>query len=102
MADLGLFGANFQCFHDVIENGASSSQDKIVAFELSSYEWSQNLLCVVLLDKLMLELIRFPEETDSECLEWNQLKEVHHETRCHAVAFAPETLLAVLYGGNGF
>ncbi|XP_039439266.1 nucleoporin Nup37 [Culex pipiens pallens] len=73
-----------------------SFPDKIVAFELSSYEWSQNLLCVALPDKLMLGLIRFPEETDSECLEWNQLKEVHHETRCHAVAFAPETSLAVL------
>ncbi|XP_055530952.1 nucleoporin Nup37 [Wyeomyia smithii] len=73
-----------------------SFTDKISTFELSSYEWSQNLLCVALPDKLLLGVVRFPEESDLECFEWNQLKEIHHETRCHAVAFAPETSLAVL------
>lgn len=37
-----------------------SFPDKIVAFELSSYEWSQNLLCVALADKLILGVVRFP------------------------------------------
>lgn len=36
------------------------------------------------------------EESENDCFEWNQLKEVFHEYRTTAVAFSPETSLAVL------
>uniref|UniRef100_A0A182WDX9 Small ribosomal subunit protein uS2m n=1 Tax=Anopheles minimus TaxID=112268 RepID=A0A182WDX9_9DIPT len=69
--------------------------EQIITFELSSYEWSQNLLCIALMDKLVLGSVRFPEENENECFEWKQLKEIHHKSRPHSVAFAPETSLAV-------
>uniref|UniRef100_A0A4Y0BVR7 Nucleoporin Nup37 n=1 Tax=Anopheles funestus TaxID=62324 RepID=A0A4Y0BVR7_ANOFN len=73
-----------------------SLPEQIITFELSSYEWSQNLLCIALMDKLVLGSVRFPEENDNESFEWNQLKEIHHKSRPHSVAFAPETSLAVV------
>ena len=36
----------------------------------------------------------FKEETDTELVEWHQLKEISHELRCNAIAFAPETSLS--------
>lgn len=36
------------------------------------------------------------EETETETFEWHQLKEIAHETRCHAICFSPDTSLAVL------
>uniref|UniRef100_A0A182MTG3 Small ribosomal subunit protein uS2m n=1 Tax=Anopheles culicifacies TaxID=139723 RepID=A0A182MTG3_9DIPT len=73
-----------------------SLPEQIVTFELSSYEWSQNLLCIALMDKLVLGSVRFPEENENESFEWKQLKEIHHKSRPHSVAFAPDTSLAVV------
>ncbi|XP_053670411.1 nucleoporin Nup37 [Anopheles nili] len=73
-----------------------SFPEQIISFELSSYEWSQNLLCIALMDKLVLGSVRFPEESETESFEWNQIKEIHHNSRPHCVAFAPETSLAVV------
>ncbi|ETN67750.1 nucleoporin Nup37 [Anopheles darlingi] len=70
--------------------------EQIITFELSPYEWSQNLVCIALLDKLVLGSARFAEENKAECFEWHQLKEIHHSSRSHCVAFAPETSLAVI------
>lgn len=37
-----------------------SLPEQIITFELSSYEWSQNLVCIALMDKLILGSVRFP------------------------------------------
>ncbi|KAJ6648733.1 Nucleoporin Nup37 [Pseudolycoriella hygida] len=69
---------------------------QIYCFELSAYEWSQNLVCIAVESKIILGLIKFPEDSENEDFEWKNLEEIHHEPRCTAIAFAPETSLAVI------
>uniref|UniRef100_A0AAG5DLV7 Nucleoporin Nup37 n=1 Tax=Anopheles atroparvus TaxID=41427 RepID=A0AAG5DLV7_ANOAO len=70
--------------------------DEIVTFELSPYEWSQNLLCIALVDKLVLGSVHFPEEDEDDGFKWQQLKDIYHECYPRCVAFAPETSLVVI------
>uniref|UniRef100_A0A1B0D7F6 Uncharacterized protein n=1 Tax=Phlebotomus papatasi TaxID=29031 RepID=A0A1B0D7F6_PHLPP len=70
--------------------------DQISCFDLSSHDWSQNLCCVALSNRIIVGLIRLPEESHSDSFEWQVLKEIHHETRCHALAIAPETSLSIV------
>lgn len=70
--------------------------DQIYAFEISGSEWTTNLLCIAVTKKIILGIVKFPEESEIEQFEWHQLKELYHESRCHAITFAPETSLAVL------
>ncbi|KFB50084.1 AGAP011887-PA-like protein [Anopheles sinensis] len=77
-------------------NHTITLMDQIITFELSPYEWSQNLLCIALHDKLVLGTVRFPEESENDGFKWQQLKDIHHECLPRCVAFAPETSLVVI------
>lgn len=70
--------------------------DKICCFELSSYEFSLPLVAIALPDKIILALINFPEDNESECLEWKELKEIHSESRVEAIAISPESTLSAI------
>ncbi|XP_055693403.1 nucleoporin Nup37 [Lutzomyia longipalpis] len=69
--------------------------DQISCFELSSHDWSQNLCCVALSNRIIVGIIRLPEEESQSGFEWQILKEIHHETRCYSLTISPETSLAV-------
>ncbi|KAG4066524.1 hypothetical protein HA402_007160 [Bradysia odoriphaga] len=69
---------------------------QIYCFELSGYEWSQNLVCIAVQSKIILGVVRFPEDSENESFDWVPLEEIHHEPRCTSIAFAPETSLAVI------
>lgn len=70
--------------------------DKISCFELSSYEFSMPLVVIALTDKLILALIKFPEDNELECLEWKELKEIHSDARVEAIAISPESTLSAI------
>ncbi|XP_059608504.1 nucleoporin Nup37 [Phlebotomus argentipes] len=69
--------------------------DQISCFDLSSHDWSQNLCCVALSNRIIVGIIRLPEESHSDHFEWQVLKEIHHESRCSSLAIAPETSLSI-------
>ncbi|XP_069685180.1 nucleoporin Nup37 [Periplaneta americana] len=72
--------------------------DQIYQVEFSPYEWSQNIICIALANKIAVGNVKFQEEEDDleEELEFQLLREFHHETRVHALAWSPETSLSVL------
>ncbi|PSN45603.1 Nucleoporin Nup37 [Blattella germanica] len=72
--------------------------DQIYQVEFSPYEWSQNIICIALSNKIAVGDVKFQEEDDEleEELEFHLLREFHHETRVHALAWSPETSLSVL------
>lgn len=42
-----------------------SLDDQIQCFELSGYEWSQNLVCIAVQSKIILGIIKFPVSVSS-------------------------------------
>ncbi|XP_049810753.1 nucleoporin Nup37 [Schistocerca nitens] len=72
--------------------------DKVFWFELSPFEWSQNLLCIAFTNKITVGKLRFQEDEEEmeEKLEYVTIKEYHHTIRTHALAWSPETCLDVL------
>ncbi|XP_055904017.1 nucleoporin Nup37 [Eupeodes corollae] len=70
--------------------------EQIYGFEICGNDFAFNLVCVAVAKKIILGLLRFPEETDTETFGWERLKDIYHESRCHAIAFAPKTSLAVV------
>lgn len=72
--------------------------DQIFRVEFSPYEWSQNIICIALANKIAVGNVKFQEEDDDleDELEFQLLKEFHHETRVSALAWSPETSLSVL------
>uniref|UniRef100_A0A336LSZ6 CSON003920 protein n=1 Tax=Culicoides sonorensis TaxID=179676 RepID=A0A336LSZ6_CULSO len=78
---------------DNIPTHTINFSDKISCFELSSYEFTKNLICVALSDKIILGLLQFPEDSALECLEWKELKEIHSASRVESLAIAPNSTL---------
>jgi len=72
--------------------------DQIHRVEFSPYEYSQNLICIALANKIAVGNVKFQEEDDDleDELEFQLLREFHHETRVSALAWSPDTSLSVL------
>ncbi|CAG2055412.1 unnamed protein product [Timema podura] len=71
--------------------------DEVIKAEFSPFEWSQNLLCIALPNKIIVASIRFPEDdeeldADPEYLELEKFSQKH---RTLAIAWSPETSLNV-------
>ncbi|KAM7341847.1 nuclear pore complex protein Nup37 [Cochliomyia hominivorax] len=70
--------------------------EQITCFDICKTDFASNLICIAAEKKLILGLVRFPEESESEQFEWERLKDIYHESRCHALCFAPETSLVAI------
>lgn len=70
--------------------------DQIYCFEICGNDFAYNLICVATDKKLTLGLIKFPDESEADIFEWERLKDIYHESRCHSLSFAPETSLVVV------
>ncbi|KAL9874712.1 nucleoporin Nup37-like [Glossina fuscipes fuscipes] len=53
-------------------------------------------LCIAAHENFILSFVRFPEETESESFFWEKVKDIYHETRCHALCFTPDTSLMII------
>lgn len=98
---------------------------QIYCFQLSRYDCLSNLFCAALQHKVVIGQISFPvnvisclvsttfsirplnyylfhsnfglqEENDNDEFLWEELREIDHDTRCHAIAIAPDTSLLAL------
>jgi len=70
--------------------------DKISCFELGWSEFMTEFVCIALMDKIILAIIKFPEDNEMGCLEWKELKELHSDSRIEALSISPESSLAVM------
>uniref|UniRef100_A0A1B0C2F2 Uncharacterized protein n=1 Tax=Glossina palpalis gambiensis TaxID=67801 RepID=A0A1B0C2F2_9MUSC len=70
--------------------------EQITCFEMCSSQFATSLLCIAAHEKLILGFVRFPEETESESFFWEKVKDIYHETRCHALCFTPDTSLMII------
>uniref|UniRef100_A0A1B0FLK1 Nucleoporin Nup37 n=1 Tax=Glossina morsitans morsitans TaxID=37546 RepID=A0A1B0FLK1_GLOMM len=70
--------------------------EQITCFEMCSSQFASSLLCIAAYEKLILGFVRFPEETESESFFWEKVRDIHHETRCHALCFSPDTSLMII------
>lgn len=85
---------------DVISSATSTIEfkDEILRFELSPFEWSQNLVCIGFTNKIAVVRLKFQEDDEDieDGLEHTILKEFHHDVKVHALAWSPETCLDVM------
>uniref|UniRef100_T1GEE0 Uncharacterized protein n=1 Tax=Megaselia scalaris TaxID=36166 RepID=T1GEE0_MEGSC len=72
-------------------NHAIKFSEQVLAFELSHTEFGSNLACISLPNKLIIGTLRFPEESEEEEFFWQILREIHCESLCYSLCFAPET-----------
>ncbi|XP_071451263.1 nucleoporin Nup37 isoform X1 [Hetaerina americana] len=84
--------------------------NQIFAVEFSPYEWSQNLICLGLSTEIIVGVVKFQEDqpdeeedksetekcVDDECIEFQPLREFHHETRVQALAWSPDSSIIVM------
>ncbi|KAL5291507.1 NUP37 family protein [Megaselia abdita] len=70
--------------------------EQVMAFELSHTEFGSNLAAISLPNKLIIGTLRFPEESEEEEFYWQILREIHCDSLCYSLCFAPETSLAKL------
>ncbi|GAB0099469.1 Nucleoporin Nup37 [Sergentomyia squamirostris] len=70
-------------------------EDQISCFDFSTHDWSQNLCCIALSNRIVVGIIKLPEESHSDHFEWKILKEIFHEAHCQALAISPETSLSI-------
>ncbi|XP_005178865.1 nucleoporin Nup37 [Musca domestica] len=70
-----------------------SFNEQIYNFEICSTDFASSLICIASDKKLILGLARFPEESENDTFEWERLKDIYNESRCHSLAFHPETSL---------
>lgn len=72
-------------------------KEKINCFELGWSEFMTNFAVVALTDKIILALVKFPEDSTDENFEFRELKELHSEaTRIEALAISPDSSIAVI------
>ncbi|XP_014204873.1 nucleoporin Nup37 isoform X2 [Copidosoma floridanum] len=65
---------------------------QIHCVEWSPYEWSEDLICIGLENKIIIASIKFQEEDNQlEDISYTQLKVFNPEGRVHAIAWSPET-----------
>ncbi|XP_014204871.1 nucleoporin Nup37 isoform X1 [Copidosoma floridanum] len=70
---------------------------QIHCVEWSPYEWSEDLICIGLENKIIIASIKFQEEDNQlEDISYTQLKVFNPEGRVHAIAWSPETSLSVV------
>ncbi|XP_055390326.1 nucleoporin Nup37 [Condylostylus longicornis] len=71
-------------------------KEQIYCFEICGNDFAHYLIGIAVTKKVVLALLKFPEETETESFEYLPTKEIYHESRCHAIAFSPSTSLACL------
>ncbi|XP_034243185.1 nucleoporin Nup37 [Thrips palmi] len=70
---------------------------QIFQVEFSPYEWSQNLLCIALKDKIVVGSFSIQEEDEGqESVELSVIHEFAHGARVHSLAWSPEASTNVL------
>jgi len=69
-----------------------SISSRVFVTEFSPWEWSANLLALGLDDSVLIGKIKLPEEEEScEKVEFERLREIHHDTRVQRLAWGPRT-----------
>ncbi|XP_026282135.1 nucleoporin Nup37 [Frankliniella occidentalis] len=75
-----------------------SFSSQIFQAEFSPYEWSQNLLCIALKDKVVVGTLSVQEEDENsqESVEFSIIHEFYHVSRVHAIAWSPDASVSAL------
>ncbi|KAJ1526762.1 hypothetical protein ONE63_008337 [Megalurothrips usitatus] len=75
-----------------------SFPSQIFQAEFSPYEWSQNLICIALKDKVIVGSLTILEEDENnqESVEFNIIHEFCHKSRIHSIAWSPDASVNVL------
>ncbi|XP_013381292.1 nucleoporin Nup37 [Lingula anatina] len=72
-------------------------KDIVQVVEFSPFEWSSNLLAVGTTSRVIVGSCRFQEEDkEVDGLQFEQLRDFHHGPRVTAIAWSPQTALAII------
>ncbi|XP_046673013.1 nucleoporin Nup37 [Homalodisca vitripennis] len=69
---------------------------QVLKVEMSPFEWSHSLICIVHIDEIVVGVIKFQEEDEEELDEVEILKSFKVDRRVHCVSWSPETSLSVI------
>uniref|UniRef100_A0A1B0BIN8 Uncharacterized protein n=1 Tax=Glossina palpalis gambiensis TaxID=67801 RepID=A0A1B0BIN8_9MUSC len=86
-----------QVLDSYIATPASRVYSKIAFNSSLNFQYYFIFSIVIIIYRQIVYLFSFTqEETESESFFWEKVKDIYHETRCHALCFTPDTSLMII------